>query len=135
MQNSGYNPQNISDFEKSKLLFDGKSVQGTAVANDTKTIDITLSDDYLLTGGMLLVKGAKFFDSATLQIVHPNFGVVNQFVTEYFMKEDSQEQFNLAIGYPAKLAAGLSVRLVYKATADAGVRSIALNYQLHKVTV
>lgn len=135
MINSTYDPLKVIDFEKSKITFDGKSVLGSAVASETKNFDLLLADDYLITGGVLKVKGAKFFDLATLQIVHPTYGVVNQFVTDYCMNEDTQLQLHLEIPYPAKLIAGLLIRLVYKATADAGTRSIALNYQLHKVLV
>lgn len=135
MQNSVYNPEKVSDFEKSKLTFDGKSVQASAVASEVKTLDLVLTDDMLITGGVLKVKGAKFFDTATLQIVHPIAGVVNQFVTDYGMSEDTQLQIQLEIPYPAKLFSGLSIRLVYKATADLGTRSIVINYKLHRVLV
>lgn len=135
MINSTYNPESITDFEKSKLNFAGKSVMGTSNASETTTIDLVLVDDHLLTGGLLIVKNGKMPDMVTLQIVHPAYGVVNEFVTKYRVIEDSNKQFELVLEYPARLFAGLSIRCKYESSADIGERTIAVNYFLHKVLI
>lgn len=135
MINSTYNPESITDFEKSKLNFAGKSCLGTSNASEITTIDLVLVDDHLLTGGLLIVKNGKMPDMVTLQIVHPTYGVVNEFVTKYRVIEDSNKQFELVLEYPARLFAGLTVRCKYESSADVGERTIAVNYFLHKVLI
>jgi hypothetical protein len=134
-QNTTYNPEKVSDFEKSKLNFLGQSVTGTVVENETINADLVLTDDFLMNGGVLIVKEAKITDKVSLQVVHPIYGVVNEFVKEYRLAEDQQVQFNLDLPYPAKLFAGLTIRCKYQASSDAGTRVFALNLMLHKVLV
>ena len=131
--NTTYNPEKTSDFVKSKLNFNGQAIRGEIEQGQTVTCDLTLTDDHLLTGGVLIVKEAKFLDKVSLQIVHPQAGVVNQFVTDWGMSEDQQVQFSLNLEYPAKLAAGLTIRCKYEASNDPGQSSLVLNLRLHKV--
>lgn len=133
MQGSTYDPQNVGDFEKGKLNFAGKSCLGTSNAGETTNVDILLADDMLMTGGILIVKGGKMLDQISLQIVHPTYGVVNEFVTNYHVIEDSNRQFELLLQYPAKLATGLTIRCKFTSSADVGTRTIAINYLLHKI--
>lgn len=131
--NTLYNPEKTSDFVKSKLKFSGQSISSVAQTGETINADLSLSEDYLLTGGVLIVKEAKISDRVSLQVVHPVYGVVNEFVTDYGMSEDQQVQFSLQLVYPAKLFAGLKIRCKYIASSDAGTRTFILNLLLHKV--
>ncbi len=132
--NTLYNPTNINDFDKSKLSFSGKALSFTCDASQTSCADLSLTDDYLITGGILLVKGGELNDLIYLQVVHPTLGVVNEFVTGFRIIEDQILQFNLQLNYPAKIFAGLSIRCKYVASdAFESTRSIALNLILHKV--
>jgi hypothetical protein len=133
--NTTYNPEKVSDFEKSKLNFAGRSVTGTVNENETVNADYTFTDDTLMTGGVLIVKEAKITDKVSLQVVHPIYGVLNEFVTEYRLAEDQQVQFKLDLPYPAKLLAGLIVRCKYVASEEKGTRIFALNLLLHKVLI
>ncbi len=135
MNNSTYNPQKVSDFEKDKVQFSGQSVYAVVNSTGITNVDLDLADDYLLTGGQFLVKNAKLGDTASLQIVHPTFGVVDQFVTNFRCSEDSHRQFDLQLPYPSKLPAGLKIRLVYNCTDTLETREVAINYYLHKVMV
>lgn len=130
-----YNPEKVSDFEKSKLNFAGKSISATVNENETVNADYTLADDMLMNGGVLIVKEAKITDKVSLQIVHPIYGVVNEFVTDYRLAEDQQVQFNLELPYPAKLATGLTIRCKYVASEEKATRIFALNILLHKVLI
>lgn len=124
----------VDQFNSDVVLFAGKSAIGTAAAGDTVNIDYTLDFDALLTGATLIVKGGKSEDKASLQIVHPSAGVLNEFVTDWYIAEDQDSQFSLDLNYPANLASGLIVRLVYKAKSGlTGTRTIRINYMLHKV--
>jgi hypothetical protein len=70
-----------------------------------------------------------------MQIVHTTYGVVNEFITDYYIQEDFQKQFEISNTYPAKLAAGLILRVKYVPFATLGVRDIVVNYTLHLVMV
>lgn len=131
--NTTYNPQSTDQFSKDFLNFDGKSASLVCNESDTQTVDLTMTDDCLLTGGALIVKNGHIDDRVSLQVIHPTFGVVNQFVTEYGIKEDQQEQFNMVLNYPAKIFAGLKLRLVFKSSSNVGERKAVINYHLHKV--
>lgn len=131
--NTLYNPENTADFVKSKLNFNGQSIYSTVEANENKNIDLTMTDDHLLTGGVLIVKEAKITDKVCLQIIHPNGTVLNEFVKDYRLAEDQQVQFKLDLNYPAKIITGLIIRCYYIASSDPGQRTVALNLLLHKV--
>jgi hypothetical protein len=132
MIDSTYDPQKVTDFEKSKLNFSGKGVYGSCSESTTENIDFVLTDDVLLTGGIMRVKNGKFQDKITLQVIHPVAGVVNEFITDFGINEDAQKQFDISLPYGAKLPAGLSIRCVFTACADVGLREITVNYYLHK---
>jgi hypothetical protein len=140
MQNSTYDPNKLADFEKTKLNLNGKGVYGESIVTDITIpvethIDLLLTDDVLFTGGVLLVKGGHFEDKMSMQIVHPTYGVVNEFVTDFRIAEDTQKQFEMKNEYPAKLPAGLTLRIKYVPAPIVGVRDIAGNFILHKVLV
>lgn len=123
----------IDQFTSDAVKFAGKSAAGDAVASETKNIDLTVPFDLVLTGAVLIVNGAKIDDKACLQIVHPQAGVLDEFVSDWYMSESSDQQLALELTYPANLPAGLIIRLVYKASATDGTRKARANYFLHKV--
>lgn len=131
--NTNYKPSKTSDFEASKLNFAGMGVYGECTENTTAYLDLPITDDMLMTGGMLNVKGGDFHDTVSLQVVHPTYGVVNQFVNNYRIIENTQRQFDITLNYPAKIYAGLILRISYTASSTVGTRDISLNYYLHKV--
>lgn len=131
--NTTYRPTKVSDFQSDCVNFNGQSSSGTAVESQVITVDITMTDDHLLTGGNFIVKGGKFGDRIKLQVVHPVAGVVGQYVTDYGIQSDSEFQFALELTYPAKIQAGLKLRLSYTSSSEVGVRQFCINYSLHKV--
>lgn len=132
--NTTYNPTNTNDFDKTKLNFSGKSITFDCRPGETAYSDLQLTDDSLMTGGILLVKGGEINDQVYLQIAHPTLGVVNEFVSGFRIIEDQIKQFELQLNYPAKIFAGLSIRCKYVACSTMeSTRSIALNLILHKV--
>jgi hypothetical protein len=133
--NTTYAPTNINEFNKSCLTFSGKSVSFDCEPNETEVCDLEMTDDCLLTGGTLIVKGGNIKDNISLQVVHPTFGVVNEFVSKFGIIEDSQKQFDKQLNYPAKIFAGLKLRVSYESFNSGSTRSIVLNYDLHKVLV
>lgn len=125
----------VDQFNSDAVQFAAAGVSSSATASETKDIDYTVPYDLCITGAVMLVKGAKFQDIVSLKVVHPVYGVINTFVTGWYIAEDSQKQFELQLNYPANLPAGLVVRATYVATAEEGTRQIAINYLLHKVMV
>ncbi|TXH10650.1 MAG: hypothetical protein E6R04_04775 [Spirochaetes bacterium] len=124
---------NVDQFTSDNVAFAGAAASGDAVASETKNVDYSVPFDACLTGAVVIVQGAKIDDKVSLQVVHPTYGVLNEFVTDWFMADDQSEQFALQLNYPANVPAGLTIRAVYKATADEGTRKVRINYFLHKV--
>jgi len=130
-----YNPQKVSEFVKDNLQFSGQSIYFECSPSTENYTDLFLADDYLITGGRLLVEGGNLQDKIYMQVVHPTFGVVNEFISGFRISQDTALQLDLVIEYPAKLNAGLSVRCKYISNESVGTRKIAANLFLHKVLV
>ena len=131
--NTDFNPQNLRDFEKSKLNKDARGVSMTVTAGTDGVLDLTLTDDILLAGGTIfLAKGAAQGDKVDFQVVHPVAGVLAQFVTDWFMNPDSTLQAVPPSNYPAKVFAGLILRVIYHSVGGSDVW-IAVNYNREKV--
>lgn len=135
MNNSSLVITSTDDLQSNQVTFNGQGVFATCIQNETKNVDLTLTDVNFLTGGELIVKGAKADDKICLQVIHPVAGVLNQFVTDFRMRTDSENQSGFNLPYTAKLPAGLIIRAVYKATSEVGERKISINYMLHKIIV
>jgi hypothetical protein len=131
--NTTYDPNNTSYFDKTKLNKDAKGIAETVTAGQTKNIDFALTDDSLLAGGtVLLVKGAAQGDKIDFQVVHPVAGVLLTFVKDWYVNPDSTKQDVPTAPYPAKLFAGLILRLVYYSVGETDVW-VAINYNKEKV--
>jgi len=134
MQGSTFNPISIKDFEKSKLSTANTGIIGTALAGQNTNVDFTLTDDCLMTGLQVLAKGSIFGDKITLQVVHPVAGVMSEFGTNINVPEVDEKKIDEKTEYPAKIPAGLIIRLIYTSTGATDVY-VAVNYRLHKVLV
>jgi hypothetical protein len=137
--NTKYNPLHVDEFEKTKLNFNAHGVNTTVVLGTTANLDYTLTDDCLITGAELIVNGGNYGDTLNLQVVDLSGAftgtpgtVVNQFATNWNAPPQCDTQFDTA--YPAKIYAGLTLRLVYTST-GLGVTPVflAVNWKLHKV--
>jgi hypothetical protein len=128
MQNSTYDPKSVQDFEKTKVQFNGQKASVVCPAGQSAHADLTLTDDHLLTGCSIILKNNIPSDEVNFQIIHPTYGVVNQFA-DWYAKE-----FDKILPYPAKIPAGLTIRVLYisKGTQDV---EIYVNFDLHKVLV
>lgn len=132
--NTLFDPKNLNEFEKSKLNKDAKGVSVTIPAGTTTNLDMTLAHDYLTTGGSCIVIGAAQGDTVDFQVIHPVYGVVNQFITNWFINPTTSYQEIPTSFYPAKLPTGLILRVVYHSVGLANVW-IAVNYDLEKVLI
>jgi len=131
--NTSFDPANTDSFEKSKMIKDAKGIKATIPFGTSANIDLTLTDDILLAGGtVFLARGAAQGDKVDFQVIHPVYGVVNQFITDWYINPDSTEQTVPAANYPAKLPAGLTLRAVYHSVGASDVW-VAINFNLEKV--
>lgn len=135
-----YSPKNINDFVGAALNFNGVGILSNPEIQTTTNIDYTIPIDVLMTGAVLLVKNAAFGDHITFQVVDvdgiiaPANTVLNQFVTNWYLVEDVQKQFEFQVNYPAKIYQGLTLRLKYTSVGEV-TPELAINYILHKVLV
>lgn len=124
----------IQQFTSDNVNFAGAGIRDTATSGQTKNVDYTVPFDVCLTGAVLIVVSAQNGDKATLQIIHPNGStILNEFITDWGIATDQQFQFSLDLSYPANIASGLIIRVMYEAAGILGTRTIMCNYFLHKV--
>jgi hypothetical protein len=131
MQNSTFDPVNIYDYQKTKLNKNAQGVQGVVTAGQVGNLDLTLADDHLVTGGALIVSNAALGDKCHFQVLY-NGVVANQYVTDWFMDPSISTQKTPEVLYPAKIVAGLTLRVVYHSTGQNDV-TVSMNYDLEKV--
>lgn len=131
--NTLFNPKTLNEFNKDHLEFSGQAIFLICDVSETQSQDLVLSDDYLVTGGDLLVEGGLIDDKIFLQVVHPVAGVIKEFISGFRIASDTIKQLNLQLPYPAKIPAGLSLRCKYISAATGSTRKIAVNFYLHKV--
>lgn len=130
-----FDPINTNFFEKTKLNKAARGVIATITAGATQSLDLTLTDDVIMAGGtVFLAKDASWGDKVAFQVVHPALGVVNEFIESWYVDPSVIKQEVPPSNYPAKLVAGLILRIVYQSTGTTDVK-IAVNYNLEKVLV
>jgi hypothetical protein len=110
-----------------------KGVSGTAVAGTTTNIDHVLSEERWIDGVELSQVGAAVGDTVNFQVVHPTYGVVDEFGASWNIDSASCKQGAVVISYPAKLLAGLTIRCAYTSVGEADVW-VGVNLRLHKKT-
>lgn len=139
MKNSTYNPISIQDFDKTKLNFNAQGTTAVCVAGQSTNIDFALNDDMLLTGAWLIANGGNYGDTATMQVIDTAGAftgvagtVLNQFMTNWYIPQTASEQFD--IQYPAKILAGMTLRVIYKSTGTSSP-FVAINYKMHMVLI
>lgn len=139
--NTVFSPTNVNQFQSDNVHFCGIGILGTAAHGAVTNIDLKLSDDMLIIGGMLNTKSASWGDYVNLKVVDVDnvlgYGagaMLNQFASNWYCCDDSngQHQILLQVPYPAKIFAGLYLRVEYHSTGAVDV-GVNMNYLLHKV--
>lgn len=137
-----YNPTSVDAFDKTKLNYNGLKVSASVAAGATTDVNLALTDDHLLTGAQLILTGACDLDEVQFKIVDssssipvparvafPNYPILNQFIDWY------ASNFSKDLPYPAKITAGLTLRVTYKNTCVSTAVTVKVNYFLHKIIV
>lgn len=117
-----------------KMRFRGLGISGTATKNTTTNIDYTLTEERYLSGARLLLKNQAWGDKANLEIVHPTLGVIDVFAEGWFLDPDNSNQGDIIRNYPAKLPAGLIIRIAYTSVGVAVNVEVKVNLFLDKKT-
>jgi hypothetical protein len=119
--------------------FRGYGMSGTATKNTTTNIDYKLLEQRYLNGCMLIIKNQVFGDKVKFQVVDVDnilgLGantVLDEFGTDWYVSEDSQDQGMITIPYPAKIVAGLYIRIVYNSVGTENDVQLKCNLFLHK---
>lgn len=135
---TSYDPRNILDFEKSKLNKAARGMKQTVTLGGTCNIDYTLADDMLLAGGsVFLVENVRWGDKVTFQVLNGST-VLAEFITDWYLNPETKQQAVPSSSYPAKIYAGLTLRIIYTSTGNPlsdPVPEVCINYNFEKVLV
>lgn len=140
MINSTLAISSVSQFTSLNVVFNGQSAQKEFQPGIISHLDYKVLNDCFITGAKFKAKNATFDDTASFQvididgIVSPAGTVLNQFITGWSMVEDKQTQIDFSAPYPAKIIAGLYLRIVYKSAGHTPVFASA-DYYLHDALI
>ena len=128
----------VDIFASDNVNSNNHGIKGTAIAGQITNIELKMLDDNFITGGTLSTLNSQFGDFINLQVVDIDnilgLGantILGQYCTSWYLRDDSQEQFNESTNYPAKILAGLYLRLVYHSFGSSDI-TVIINYRLHK---
>lgn len=131
--------------------FRGASFKDTVLANTTKSIDYQVTQERWINGGQLILSQIGSEDRASFQVVdkdylyagilypadfngiawstaQPDGVVLDEFIKDYYIPTDMK--LEIALAYPARILAGLYIRLIYTSTSGSDCL-IKCNLYLH----
>jgi len=120
--------------DTANLFFRGTGKKFTATKNSVTDHDFTLPFDRKMNGVQLILKNHVFGDTVKFQVVHPVYGILNEFGTDWNLVEDKQDQSPIKIEYPANIPTGLILRIKYASVGTVNDVSVNANYFLHEDT-
>ena len=116
----------------------GASFSDTIQTNTTNYIDYLLTDERWINGGRAIIDNIGQDDKVTFQVIDKDnvlgYGantVLDQFIDGFYVPQDGNLEVNLA--YPARIIAGLYIRLKYTSTHANGC-TLKCNLYLHWFT-
>lgn len=119
--------------------FRGTSFKNTVLANTTKNIDFQITQERWVNGGQLILSSIGEDDKGTFQVVdkdylyagilypadfngiawsvaQPTGVILDEFIKDYYIPND--QKLEIVLAYPARILAGLYLRLVYTSTSN-----------------
>lgn len=140
MQGSKYAPIRQSEYSSKDLNLNFIGNQFTIPKGTTYNCDYKILDDLLVDGGRIIATNVVAGDSVTCQVIDKDnilgYGagfVLNQFVTTWYLVPGQNLQWDFTVNYPAKVYAGLWIRVIYNSVGTETDPWVAINYKLHKV--
>jgi hypothetical protein len=142
MTGSTLNIGKTEDLNRQNSLLDCQGVQTTIAVGTTGNLDYELTDDCYLTGIFFQTQNSNFSDTAALQVIDTTGiysgtpgTVLGQFATNWVVGASSTggNTVFLEAVYPAKIYAGMTLRIIYTSTGTgSGNVNVGANYLLHK---
>ena len=140
--NTTFSPVSIMEFESTKLQLDAQGSCLQCNINTSTNLDLKMLHDYLVTGIYFKSTGSSFGDSVTMSIVDVDniiglgAGVVLRTFGTNWCMTPGENNILLQAQYPAKVLAGLYIRVVYNSVATTGDGPFVVsNYILHKILI
>lgn len=140
MQNSQYKPSSRAGYSSLDLNLDFKGQKFDLSANTANNCDFLVSDDYILDGIIIDTLNHSLGDKISLQVIDKDnvmgYGsnvILKQFATDIYMTPGLTRQVDHQSVYPAKVFAGLYVRIIYTSVHESTAPTILVRYNLHKV--
>lgn len=134
-----YSPLNVLGYGAKDLNAAFVGQMFTAAKGVMTTQDLQIVDDLLVDGGVIIADGVVFGDTIDCQVVDVDnvFGygagvVLGQYITNWYLTTGNS-RWDFTIPYPAKLLAGLYVRINYHSIGTEIDVKVAINYKFHKV--
>ena len=101
---------------------------GSIQADETTSIYWTADQEYYIDGVRFYIEGAEFGDSVNFEIWHPVVGLVDSFVTDWYVWDGSFKEDT----YAAKLLTGLQIKITLnKGLGNKGTVKCLFNAKLH----
>lgn len=127
-----YTPTTL-DLDPSRVQGNGQGVSATVAAGvgTTTNLDLSLSDDCIITGLELIVQNATMGDSIALQVLAGASVVGNPLPGPWYVPATGDSNFDFVI--PQKIVGGLKLRAIYTNSSLLGTPFVAINYKLWKV--
>lgn len=138
--------------------FRGRGVRGIATKTTTTNLDFLISEERWINGVNLILKNQTVDDDIRFQIVdktyvyagvlypatytggiawsvaQPSGVILDEFGETWNMSEDSQDQGSIILPYPARILAGLYIRIKYTSVGTVNDVLVRANLYLHKKT-
>lgn len=94
--------------------FYGRGFSGTATAGQINNMDYTLPNDIYIDKVDIYLKNQDWADKMQFQVVHPVYGVVNQFGENWYVNSSREKQEQIDPPQISNLVpAGMILRIVY----------------------
>lgn len=121
-----------STFSLGEYRFRGHGASGTCTAGSTSTVDYTMTESRVLSGGEVVMTGAEIFDWVKFQVVAANgTTVLDEYVEKWYINPTSGSGA-ISMRYAGEVQINWILRIIYNADAAGSTRSFGVNYFLHK---
>lgn len=135
---AGLELKKLDDFDAYRVNFKGFGFNGVGIAGQTTNIDFLVTDERLIYGGQATLKNHTMGDSISMQIVYKSQGdpdmVLGEFITDWQIADDKQQQDPIMVTYPTKVSAGLYFRIIYKSIGGTNVDVCINTFAVKNVT-
>lgn len=97
--------------------FRGIGFSGVALPAQKTNIDFVMTTEMFINGAEIYLQDNAFGDYIDFEVVHHQSGVLDTFGSHWFVVNGSK----VTLDYPAKIPAGLTIRLNYTSTGQTSV--------------